>query len=234
MINIDKNLFEEFVTNIEESKNFSFSRWGDGEWALILKKEPTYTHIEKKWGPELLKNGSTLKNIILSSPKYIIGMQPLAYNNWKDDIEAFIPKDVETANSDIFHRNSYRGRLDPFINSLKKREVILIGPSYLKNLSLFEFTHIEVPDMYVWKHIEEITQEIRKTIKKDVVILYSCSIMSNVLIDVFFKEFGVAITQIDTGSLWDPYAGVNSRSYHEAVIDRIGIPKHKIIYPKLK
>jgi hypothetical protein len=40
------------------------------------------------------------------------------------------------------------------------------------------------------------------------------------------------ITQIDMGSVFDPYAGVDSRSYHSDVIKRLDIPTLKKVIHK--
>jgi hypothetical protein len=234
MIDIDRNLYKEFVNNLKSYKNFSFARYGDGEWALALNKEPVYSHLVKKWGESITSAGEDLKRVLLSSPKYEIGVQPLSYNQWGDDIDKFLPLGVKTSNSDIFHRSSIKENLQEFIDSLNQRKVLLVGPHYLSKLTLFPNTHVQTPEYHVWKSVDEVAERISHLVEKDLVILYSCSITANILIHHFYQIHEENITQIDTGSLWDPYVGMNSRSYHSIVIDRLGISKKDVTYPKLK
>jgi hypothetical protein len=44
---------------------------------------------------------------------------------------------------------------------------------------------------------------------------------SNVIIAQFAREYGNTITQIDAGSVFDPYCGVQTRRYHHKIIERL-------------
>ena len=78
--------FLEFVDNIKNKQNFSFIRYGDGEWALMLKKNPVYKKAAMKWGPSILQTGEWMLNHIKQNPGYVIGIQPLALRSWSDEI----------------------------------------------------------------------------------------------------------------------------------------------------
>ena len=44
--------------------------------------------------------------------------------------------------------------------------------------------------------------------------------MSNVLIDDLYNEFGNKHILLDMGSVFDPYVNKNTRSYHNKIIER--------------
>ena len=118
---------------------------------------------------------------------------------------------LEWVASDIFHNASINGELPLLIDALKGRNVVLVGAKHLKGFNGWEF--IEVPSVDCWLNYEETLKELEQTITKDDVVLFCASMMSNVLID---KLNGKA-TLIDVGSVFDPYVGVKSRTYHKTL-----------------
>ena len=228
------DMYAEFVENIKKGKHFSFIRYGDGEWALMLKRDPIYRKAVTRWGPSVIKVGEWMLNHLKQSPSYYVGIQPLALRHWGSDILNVIDgQGMQTCNSDTLHKNSIRDNMQPFFDSLQSRNVVIVGPSYLK-MNMFEYTHIVTPEVGAWDYLEKIRIEIRKAISasKDPVILYSCSLAAKLLIRDFHKQLGDSITQIDTGSVFDPYAGVDSRSYHSDVIKRLNIETKKKVHIK--
>jgi hypothetical protein len=41
-----RDVYNEMLEKIKNEQNFSFARWGDGEWAIILKNE-IYKQLSK-------------------------------------------------------------------------------------------------------------------------------------------------------------------------------------------
>jgi len=223
--------FLEFVDNIKNKQNFSFIRYGDGEWALMLKKNPVYKKAGMKWGPSILQTGEWMLNHIKQNPGYIIGIQPLALRHWSDEILEIVKDYKNLANSDTFHKNSIKNNLNLLFDELKDRHVILVGPAYLR-FNLFEYDHIVTPEGSAWDRIEILKTRINKSIKPDSVVLYSCSIAAKLMIRDLYLKHRENITQIDMGSVFDPYAGVDSRSYHSDIIKRLDIPTVKKVIHK--
>jgi len=97
-------------------------------------------------------------------------------------------------------------------------------------------SNIKTAEESVWKYNEELKEKIEKCISEteDPVILYSSSFSAKILIDHFYNKYQESITQIDTGSLFDPYAGVISRSYHGEVVKRLNIDPKDIFISKEK
>jgi len=226
---LDLELYDFFIDKLLKKEPFSFVRYGDGEWGLILKAEPMCTN-------HLLVTGEIMKKILANSPDYYVGLQPLAVRHWEKEIMEFLPPGIKLSNSDVFHRKSIRGHLDSFFESLKGREVIVVGPSHLRKANMFKYQFVETPDIDVWNVLDKIEKNLLNVVdvEKEPVILYSCSVAAKIIIDRMYNIFKEKITQIDTGSLLDPYVGMNSRTYHKIVIDRLNIPEDKVIQPRKK
>ena len=228
-----KDVYEDILYKLENDINFHFVRYGDGEWSIILKNN-VYDHLLKKWGDSLKPFSKILRDIVESKPQYYFGIQNLAYRNWREEID-ILTKDMNLVKADIFHSRSQKNTIKDFFNILSNKNVILIGPEYLNKISEFKFIHhIITPEYHVWNSLDKIEKEIEEFIStqnEKIVLIYSCSIASKILIDKFSDK---KITQIDTGSLLDPYVGVNSRSYHINVLKRLGKDESTFIYPKIK
>lgn len=228
-MNLEDN-YDDMIAMLTTKEPFSFVRYGDGEFGLILKDERIWNHLSSKWGQTLLDQAGPLRAIIESGPKYILGVQEMAYRLWPEQLDALVPESVYTVQADCLHRRSEVGTIDSFFDALSDRNVILVGPSYLsgycKHMGWQLITSIQDGSWRVWEDIYyKVVIAINKMDveqnKKDPVVLYSASIASKLCIDRVYNEFGNVFTQIDTGSLFDPYVGVISRKYHHAVVERL-------------
>lgn len=157
--------YDDMLALIDRKENFSFLRYGDGEWVLALTIEPRYSQIGLKYGNSILLTSSILKQIILSSPEYFIGLQPLAIKLWSEMIIKVIPPSVKTLNGDILHNASLSGSLQSFFSVLKNREVVIVGPSYLKDLNYFKFDHVISNQKTSWLFCDQMEEQIETIIK---------------------------------------------------------------------
>jgi hypothetical protein len=225
-----------FTDSIKMSEGFTYTRYNDGELDLIFKKNPGFSHILNIWGYEIESQSKILGNILSNKIDYYIGLCPGYVKNRSDLLESLIHQDTKVVPSNLFEITNLND-LKKLIEMLKGRNTILVGPDYLQKME-FKKIHIETPIEYVWNHIESITYDIEKTIKKieNPVILYSCSIAANIIADVIFKKFNLSVTQIDMGSTFDPFCGVYSRTGHDKImkINNIDIDRNlkKEIYQK--
>ena len=196
----------------------------------MLNKEPVYSLVTKRWdgspiGEEII---SKLNSIIDDNPSYYLGVQPHAFKLFTEDILNKVSDNANYCNSDIFHNKSQAGNLGPFFEQLQNRNVILVGQEYLKDLrSLFSFHHIHSSSKYWknpnWKFMENMQQKIENQIQvtEDPVVLYSTGIPGKIILHNLYKKYGDKITQIDTGSLFEPYVGLSIRKYHKEVLKRL-------------
>jgi 6-pyruvoyl-tetrahydropterin synthase len=223
--------YPELLNKLDKKENFSMMRIQDGEWTCIFKIEPHYTNkmLTRYKSKDIIDELSLkLFEIVKNRPNYYICVNAGTLDQRINIVWPHIKHLNNLVVGEIFRRVSVEKGLDDFINILKKRDVIIVGPFWLSNLkNIFNFTHIisPFPDLYNTDNINNLTKEIENkilsTINNNPVILYSCAIVAKVLIDKFYKKFEKSITQIDMGAIWDPYCGKVTRPYHKKVIKRI-------------
>ena len=226
---IDKLTYKILIKKLDAKEPFTFSRFGDGEFNTIFNKKDTRGNMGKNcdghlYYPEL---GIELLDILKSQPKYFMGLQPLAMRIEGEEIQKLFQENninIEWSDTDILHNASICGDLGLFIKALKNNECnILAAPEFLSECSKLFPIHerIIVPDTNAWLEIKQITYDIIKAInlnhkkKKNIIVLIMAGMTANVILDTLYIPYGERITIIDTGSVFDPYCGRNSRSYHK-------------------
>jgi hypothetical protein len=236
---IKKDIYDHMIKMILESNPFSFVRYGDGEWACILRNNDIYSKLLKTWGSSIETVSFELESIVSSNvfknKNYFLGIQNLAYTIFGEQIDDII-KDKNVCDSDILHRRSASDGIYSLFESFVDRDVILVGPKYLSDISTFKFKHIETSELSVWLDIDQIKTDLMVCIDDSTnpIVLYSCSLAAKVIINDLYKLMGNSITQIDMGSLLDPYVGVYSRTYHKIVLNRLGYDESNIKLSKHK
>lgn len=203
--------YSDVIEKLNSNTPFAFSRWGDGEFAIVKGEGRIYNIIINREGPIISKYTYVLEDILERTPNYYIGIQPLAKSTFPNLVENYT-RHLKTFNADILHHASISKNLQLFIDALLTKEVIIVGPKYLSKLP-FYFEHIVTPLKKVWNYDREILHRLKSKDLTNKVVLYSSSVVSNFLIDQLHKNG----THIDTGSVFDPYCGVIARSYHSSI-----------------
>jgi hypothetical protein len=203
------------LQDLNQNKHFSLSRWGDGEWesALHLKNQNEANCDGHQYFDSM---SDELSSILLRNPNYYFGMQELAYLKMMGNkIDKFLKANkirVNWINADAFHFASVRGELNSFFEALNNKRILLVGPSYLKNVNILSFDLIEVPPVNCWLKRDEILNAILMENGKYDVVLFCAGMTSNWFVDQLHGKFKGFV--IDVGSLLDPYAGKETRNYH--------------------
>lgn len=209
---------EEYVTFLREGTFFSFSRFGDGEWAAIFGSEGAncdgheffYAMTEK------LRDA-----VIHPSGSYYMGMQNYAVKQMGRKIYRFLKINgvrICWRQADVFHYANLAGKLYPFIEVLRTKRVILIGPPYLRKIdkALVKYDQfIEVPQHNCFR-ANEVTREAvlrLASAQSGSVYAFSASMATNCLIHDLFPEIGSTCWMLDLGSLWDGYSNVMTRTF---------------------
>lgn len=202
------NDFDTMLRKLYAGEVFSWSRWGDGEFNCILNVDGQNCDGHKYF-PDL---GTALKAVLESKPNYFLGLQELGRNIWKGNPEFDRLIALNTwGSSEILHHASAAGRLQEFFEFIEENvTVIIVGNDTLMGLP-FSFIPVPVPMVNCWESYQSVLAEIESVVDPGSVVLYSAGMMSKVLIHALR---GRGITQIDTGSVFDPYVGRNTRQYH--------------------
>jgi len=151
--------------NLFTNKNFSFSRFGDGEWfcifkALGIKKITTNCNTDKhNYFTDL---GKRLASVVKNEPLYFFGMQTLALSIMNDTIIHFIKGlKLKIVNGDILHTASIKGRLQLFFDSLSNRKVLLVGNDSLLQLKKVQAKLVTIPRYNCWQKYEQIKSTLK-------------------------------------------------------------------------
>ena len=200
--------YEDIVQEISLGNPFAFTRWGDGEW-LNIRKAPGGNCDGNLYYHDL---GEALKEIVETKQDYILGAQDLKWN-LPSDVANFTEQDWIDA--DVFHKASMEGRIDLLGEALRVPHVVYIGNKDLKRLPFInEF--IEIPSNNVWKQKDELLEVIKGTldINRAKVYCFSAGMATNVFIHELW-QYNNKQTYLDVGSVFDPYVGKHTRTYHK-------------------
>ena len=200
----------DYLNLIENKTPFAFSRYGDGEWQNIrMDLYPGSTHNcdGNIYYSDL---GKRLEEIVSTKQDYYMAIQRPSVRNWPWLVETYRQDWVD---SDIFHEASKNTNLVELFKVLKKVNVVYVGNKSLSNLS-FVNSFIEIPLTNCWNSYEKYLEEIKKHITAEhKVFLFSAGMTANVFVHDLW-QFNKKNSYIDIGSVFDPYVGRNTRSYH--------------------
>lgn len=200
--------FHQMVTNLEKGRHFKFARYGDGE-IYCMNGRSGANCDNHPYFPDL---GSALRQTITEEPAYMVGVQPLSISHIPQDVTSYFGHFKRLYNADVLHNASIEGRIMMFMDALAGKYVILVGPAHLSGL-FTNCIHIITPSVSCWLQYKQISEQLHFHLEgsSDAIVILCASMMSEVIISDFEST---PHTFIDAGSVFDPYAGVNSRKYH--------------------
>lgn len=230
MTTLQQHPLEHYLDLIRAAECWRFSRWGDGEWRAVFQNHPGKHNCDGHlYFPDM---GRALYQVLQGyspSDHYTMGLQPLAQRLYGPRIDRLVsqfgwPKGA-WHNADVFHRASGNGRINDVIAACRTRPILMVGPAYLESWcrQVFpgsQFVTVPIKDCWLERSrvLEEITEALRGQIATGIVAL-SCSMMAEVLIDDLDLRFPKQHLFVDFGSVWDPYAGRQTRKYHKDLTD---------------
>lgn len=208
-----KLTYDDIVRKVTDRDNFAFSRWGDGEFYCLMQTPGKVQNCDgHRYFPDL---GARLRGILDSRPPYYLGTSPrfVAEAQGNPVFDPLFGKN-RWVPMGLLKQASVDGNLRPFFNALFTRDVILVGNAALRAVPFHYGVFIEVPLVDCWYDYRRVREEVTQHVRPDSVVLYCASMMTNVLVDDFHK---LPITQIDCGSVFDPYVGRFTRKYHRGM-----------------
>jgi len=222
---------DDLIEHINNNDPFSYSRWGDGEWQCLLGSHRKWNCDGHRYYPALQKR---LKEVVLSEPKYYMGLQQMGMDVMGERIFQFTKDlNITWVNSDIIHSANINGAwnvldkktrkeiedryshmrfkkgisLTQLFKAVKNKNNVLIGNRWLRHFKEFHFQYISVPHVDCWldrPRIFKLACELART-RKHLIFHICASLMTEVLIDELYNKFGHKHTFIDIGSAYDPY-----------------------------
>lgn len=222
----DTSEFEDLMKKIENKTSFHIARYCDGEWVFILQIKPHINDcITKNHHPreEVLAISEKLAKIVDSKPEYYIGIDSTTRAMYgliadaKMQYKEKVSKIKNIVYGDLFNAATIRYGIKALLEPLQKRTVISVGPAYMESLGIAK-VHISVLHNNCWREAEQIEKQLDVLIEENLnnqpVILYSCSMLAKLLVDINYHKYRDKITQMDIGSCIDPWCGVMSRPWH--------------------
>jgi hypothetical protein len=207
---IDNIFLKSIFYKLENQIPFAFSRWGDGEW-LNIRGDNGKNIDGNKYFNDL---GINLKEIVKKKQDYYLGAQDYKLFGLLSDVRNYKVNNWHDA--DIFHKLSIKGRLNELLQIFNDSYIVYVGNSNHSKLNFInEFIEIPINDSWLEKDI--ILNKIEATFSdKHKIYLFSAGMATNVFIDTLWKK-NSKNSYMDIGSTFDPFVGINSRSYHKTL-----------------
>lgn len=219
------------IQHIKDKTPVTFSRWGDGEWYSVLGRRHGRNCDDHDYFPKM---GKELRNVLLSRPPYVLGLQNLALKVFDGKIEKWLQDnnlvDLDWVNADVFHNASGQGKLEPLLQALRQAKLVMIGPPHLAKLKKFlgYNNFVTVPPKNSYLAVTSLLHEIYSVLDLapvGTVVSVSAGMPAKLLIDAMFNRYGHRHLLLDFGSVWDCYAGVKSRRYMQNM--QVDVPEDK-------
>lgn len=219
-----------YVDRLKTGERYSLARYGNGEWDCIFK-----SRMRTGSGSQLLKVPGLRQGLIDSlvqrssaSDTYFLGIQSPSYLKrcqlWDKLVgwQQVNCPGIHWHNGNVFHYASMRSTLYPLIEQLRKMELIIVGPPWLEGLKKvfpsMKFVYVRPKNCFAtYKDIRSGIVSMLKTCKAPVVVSFSAGPATKVLINSLHDKVRDGCYLIDFGSLWDIYAGKQTRRYHKRV-----------------
>ena len=210
--------FEELI---EKEIPFSLPRYGDGEFASILGY-PGKNCDGVQYTAELRESLiETLINPHLED-MYFYGMLAVALRFYRPYIEKFTSINnlrMTWTESTFLVAANRHGKFSNFLDTLRKRPILYVGPTHLRKLpdvlGLKIDYFIQIPEKTAFEQREVIRNEVLAAPSKAKFIGFSAGPASKWLIWALFPDIGDKYTLFDFGSIFDGYVDRPSRKYQK-------------------
>lgn len=227
-----------YVDKINTREPFTFIRLGDGEWSAILQDRARTSSRSQTLKHKSLQQG--MMKVIARAPdhdNYILALRSTSFNSRvgiKAWLEQHTPEHVKWHDCTVFYKASKKGQFYPFIQALRDQifPIIVIGPERLKALDPRVFPiwrHVIIPGRDCWAQRERIlARALRDRLSRPSVYLITAGPAAKVFCWSLFQRVGQQSWILDLGSLWDPYVGKRTRTYHKGMLKRPAIIKRNL------
>lgn len=211
-----------YVSRIEAREPFAFIRYGDGEFSAIFRDRKRTSSRSQDLTVAGL--GQMMAKSVIKSHEadnYFPALRRTAMKpyirQWLDDkVPNLIWHDCTT-----FYKASKHGSLYPFVKAVRELgwPVVVLGPERLKSLDgrVFDIAKfIQIPNKDCWAQRGRVIKELRAVQGPAFFTLTAGPAAKPWCWQLYATHEDSFI--IDLGSLWDPYVGKKSRSYHGKVM----------------
>ena len=244
LVQIKQETIDWYIKRINSGVPLSLSRWGDGEWRSTLTDGKTnwirLEKINRSWKHGRTNKsghgfsdemGAEMRALLRSRPKQILTMAGRFGNAnakkpmidlalWiKEWLDANKLSDIPWGSCDTIVYALINQEFEGFLDCLQDKRILLVGPKHLQRLKVIPYIdHVVVPDRNAYNYknwlYKKIANHARHT-EKPMIVSISMGPAAPILIEELHRDFGKHHSFIDLGSIWDGFAGVQSRRYLE-------------------
>lgn len=197
-----------YVDKLKKGEKFSLARFGDGEMLCMWGKQGENSN-GCRYSPEL-------RQALLDSmkhkddPTFIYGMQRVLPQD-KEKAEKDWP--VDWHDSEFFSEAVAEGKLYPFIETLKDKDICFVINESLEPFLSQNFkgnnVDVIVPKSNAFEEKDRVINIIKNGMIPRQIYLFSCGMAANVFISELHGKIDGWL--IDVGHIWDPFVGNMSR-----------------------
>jgi hypothetical protein len=207
-----KDLTAQLIIRVATGRYTFVSRWNDGEWLSVLGKRGR--NID---GAQFEKARLMLQKVLTMKhrPNHLICAGPTNYKRRYRKIDKWLESKAPHRLTEQWYDSFWTkrivetGRLGKFLDILRRRRCVLVGPDHLLDVAdHLHAPHIECHPSEAMAEVDELYQAIKGSGAE--VALLCCGWASNVLAARFSLGHEVKMA-LDIGSMFDPLAGVASR-----------------------
>jgi len=209
-----------FISMIQKEIPFSFPRYGDGEFSAIFGYQG-HNCDGVVYTDELQHALSETLTYPHLNENYYYGLLSIAIRFFKPYIEKFIvvnDLDIIWTEATFLVSANRNGNLRNFLNALRVRPILYVGPKYMEglgwNTGLSIPYFIEVPEQHAFEEREAIVNKVLVYADVADFVGFSAGPATKWLIWKLYPDLGETHTLFDFGSIFDPYVGRLSRKYH--------------------
>lgn len=213
IIDFEKLSFDVICNKIAQGDNFSFARYGDGEFNAMLGEQGANCDGH----PYDLGMGIQLNDTLKKRPEYYCAIHQNAKIQERtiDWLARNGMLNYPFVSNAVFHCATRDGLFDPFWDALKNRKVCIVAPRYVRRQNVIDGPQfVEIPGRDTYKFLGHIKEQLKMVDADDVVFLICASMTAPLIVDWMYERWGDSGTFIDFGSSFDPVVGVKSRSFH--------------------
>ena len=228
----DPQSAEDYATLLSDCTPFIQGNYGDGEWSCMLG----IVGENSQGGVYRADLGAALKQTIVEPRFTMWGYSPgrrleLRVQRWLRAHGVNVPRilphrlydpergseahTVAWVHKEILSAANVRGRLGGVLAAIARRRALLIGPEHLADRMPVPIAgHVITPPRNAWLSIDKLEADSRAAIAALApdLVMVSCGMAAKPLMWRLAPDLPLGASMLDTGAIWDPYAGVLSRS----------------------
>lgn len=219
-----------YVDRLENGDWFALAGYSDAEWCCVLGlREGERTALGQIIDPghglllaDILRGRAGSERFLFAVPKCLCDMSRTIFGD--NCIDWWLGS--QGIRMEAYERDSVtddlacEAGLYPFINQLRKMDVVLIGPAPLRGLDFLGYRHfVEISSPNLHLEVGGIERAVAAAVAcwdGKAVYLVSAGVSAAVIIDHLYPLVVPGSYLIDCGSIWDAFVGIGEQRHWRA------------------